>query len=330
MTVAPPRPGPQRPLDATAPMRPRSVRRTWNVDVTFPQGLDGDVVAEVRGRDARADAQTAIDVLDELDVGIDIAVESNDIVAIETRHARMDMEPLVGAGVRGGFGRHVATLFPEHGARRSLCYSALEDLAGALLVSGYARLHDGLIPQTREMTDLAASIQADICIGWAADGPVIATMREHGYNPVPLGPAAPSFGAADSSGWHDLPPLRPPTVRRMRRLDVIAPTRDEPLRLQEHFRDSYLGPHGETVMHEYLVDAEVDAERKVTSLEVDVRVLPWQACPGAAAGAQRVVGSELAELPARIRRDLVGTSSCTHLNSTLRTLADAHYLASLI
>jgi hypothetical protein len=46
----------------------------------------------------------------------------------------------------------------------------------------------------------------------------------------------------------------------MRRLDVIAPTPGQELRLQEHFRDSYAGGHGETVMHEYLVDAEVDRE----------------------------------------------------------------------
>jgi hypothetical protein len=311
-------------------MLPRSVRRTWNVDVTFPGGLDGDVVADVRGRDARVDRSGAIEVFDELSVRIDIAVASNEIVAIEARHATMAMHALVGSAVRGGFGRHVATLFPDHGARRSLCNSALEDLPGAFLVSGYARLHDGLIPQTREMTDLAASIQADICVGWAADGPVIATMREHGYNPVPLGPAAPSLGAGDGSGWHDLPPLQPPTVRRIRRLDVVAPTAGEPLRLQEHFRDSYSSHHGETVMHEYLVDAEVDTEGRVTSLVVDPRVLPWRECPGAVADAQRVVGSELSEFPSRVRRDLVGTSSCTHLNSTLRALADAQSLAGSI
>jgi hypothetical protein len=40
--------------------------------------------------------------------------------------------------------------------------------------------------------------------------------------------------------------------------------------------------------------------------------------------------SELADLPSRIRRDLVGVTTCTHLNSTLRTLADARCLAQLV
>ena len=57
------------------------------------------------------------------------------------------------------------------------------------------------------------------------------------------------------------------------------------------------------------------------------RVLPWQACPGAAAGAQRLVGVDLDDLAARVRSDLVGATTCTHLNSTLRTLANVRALA---
>jgi hypothetical protein len=322
--------GPHRPVPTTPPLSPQSARRTWSLDVTYPDGLDRDVVADIRGRDVRVDAGGAIDVRDELAARIHIAALGNEIVAVDASRTNMAMDALVGAEMRGGFGRRVAELFPEHGTRRSLCYSALEDLAGALLVSGYAHLHDGLIPQTREMTELAASIQSDICIGWAADGPVIATMREHGYNPVPIGPDAPGLGGTDADGWHDLPPLRAPTVRRMRRLDVLAPTEAGARRIGEHFRDSYASADRETVMHEYLVDAEVDPTGRVTSIVVDPRVLPWRECPGAASGAQRIVGSMLADLPKRIRRDLVGATTCTHLNSTLRTLADAHSLAQSI
>jgi hypothetical protein len=75
-------------------------------------------------------------------------------------------------------------------------------------------------------------------------------------------------------------------------------------------------------MHEYLVDAHVDAGGRLAEVVVDPRVLPWQACPGAAASAQRLVGVALADLPARVRAELVGATTCTHLNSTLRSLAD--------
>jgi len=59
-------------------------------------------------------------------------------------------------------------------------------------------------------------------------------------------------------------------------------------------------------------------------------VLPWQECPAAAASAQRLVGIDLAEVVARVRADFVGPSTCTHLNSTLRALADLQALQRLL
>ena len=59
-------------------------------------------------------------------------------------------------------------------------------------------------------------------------------------------------------------------------------------------------------------------------------VLPWQACPAAVASASRLVGVAAADLPGRVRTDLAGTSTCTHLNSTLRTLADVGALAPTV
>jgi len=55
------------------------------------------------------------------------------------------------------------------------------------------------------------------------------------------------------------------------------------------------------IADEYLVDAEFDGDRRLASIGVDPRVLPWQECPGAAAGAQRLVGVDLEELSARVR-----------------------------
>ena len=47
------------------------------------------------------------------------------------------------------------------------------------------------------------------------------------------------------------------------------------------------------------------------------------------ASGQRVVGVALTDLPRMVRADLVGTTTCTHLNSTLRALADAQALDAL-
>jgi len=321
-----PTPGPHNPLLGTPRPAPMSVRRTWTIDVRSPSGADAEIVAEVRARDIRVAADSRVETIDELDVALEIEPESYSIGAVNVGRAGMRLQELVGAGVRGGFGRQLAARFPHESRRRSLSYSALEDLGGATLVSGYARLRDGYVAFTGEHAESAAKAQADICIGWAADGPTIETIRVHGRNPVPVGPIVPVSDPDEAPAWHKMPPLSRSTVRRRRRLDVSCALREpKSFRIQEHFRDSYSGAAGEMALHEYLVHAAVENGR-IASIEVDPRVLPWAACPGAASSAQDIVGTALEDVPMRVRRDLRGTTSCTHLNSTLRCLADARSL----
>jgi hypothetical protein len=108
----------------------------------------------------------------------------------------------------------------------------------------------------------------------------------------------------------------------------VRATSADSLRVQSHFRDSYAGDEPEMVMHEYAVEAAVDDDR-IGRIEVDPRVLPWEACPGAVASAQGVVGVALDDLARVARTELVGVSTCTHLTSTIRSLADVQALARL-
>ena len=55
-------------------------------------------------------------------------------------------------------------------------------------------------------------------------------------------------------------------------------------------------------------------------------MLPWMECPGAVASAERLSGMPIAELRTRVRREFTGTSTCTHLNDTLRSLGDLEVL----
>ena len=96
-----------------------------------------------------------------------------------------------------------------------------------------------------------------------------------------------------------------------------------------HFRDSYAADDHEMALHEYLVEARVVGGR-IASITADPRTLPWAECPGAAASAQGVVGVGLAELGAKVRADLVGVTTCTHLSSTLRALADVRSLVATL
>jgi hypothetical protein len=98
-----------------------------------------------------------------------------------------------------------------------------------------------------------------------------------------------------------------------------------------HFRDSHVDDSGvETIVHEYTVAGSVDTStRTITSVTADVRVLPWRECPGAIGSADRVRGMGLSELRERIRGEFVGTTTCTHLNDTLRCIADLDALLEM-
>ena len=334
-TTSQPRPGPQRALATTPGRAPASVRRTTSIDITRPHGLTGRVVALVAGQDVATDPDGHASVLGRVAFEVAVDPRSGEVLGLERSAVTgdgdaaelADLTVLVGASLRSGFGRRVASTLPEEAESRSLRYSLLEDLAGAFLVAGYAPLRAGLLAGDVEASKARAPHQADICVGWAEGGPIHRSLAEQGRTAVPSGPAAPRLERADPAGWHPLAPLGHGTVRRRRQLDVRS-TSAEGLRVQSHFRDSYAGDEPEMVMHEYAVEAVVDDDR-IGRIEVDPRVLPWEACPGAVASAQGVVGVALDDLARVARTELVGVSTCTHLTSTIRSLADVRALARL-
>jgi hypothetical protein len=91
-----------------------------------------------------------------------------------------------------------------------------------------------------------------------------------------------------------------------------------------HFRDSHADEDVvETVVHEYTVTGTVDGGAgRIAEVAARAHVLPWMECPGAVASADRVAGMPLTDLRPWVRRELTGVSTCTHLNDTLRSLAD--------
>lgn len=331
-TMQQPRPGPQRAMPTTPPRPPASVRRTTSIDITRPDGLIGRLVAVLAGQDVATDPDGRASVLRRFAVDVPVDPHTGSVLAFdgdEGGGALADLADLVGTSLRSGFGRRVASTLPDEVESRSLRYSVLEDLAAAFLVAGYAPLRAGLFAGNDAASKARAPRQADICVGWAAGGPIHRALAEQGHTAVPTGPPAPALEATDPAGWHSLDPLGPGTVRRRRQLDVARAPAGDGLRVQSHFRDSYSGDEPEMVMHEYAVDATV-ADGRITGIEVDPRVLPWEACPGAVASAQGVVGVALDDLAGVARTELVGVSTCTHLTSTLRSLADVQALARLM
>ena len=104
------------------------------------------------------------------------------------------------------------------------------------------------------------------------------------------------------------------------------------MRASSWFRDSHTAGDGRTtVIHEYDVELTVTPGLwQVTSCVATARVLPWVECPAAVGSAGRLVGQSLTDLRAHVRSKFTGTSTCTHLNDQLRSLADVPRLAAAL
>lgn len=317
--------GPHQPVaQRTAPLVAGRRRRTSTVD-THPDGARGSHV-DLRARDAVA-AADGIEVIDEVRVTAHLVGQVIDDITSTPPENRL--ESLHGCRVGPGFRSKVGQLLPEEVQRASLLHLLLDDWVGAALVSGYGTQHTAIVLGIEQkMPPGVADRMAGICAGFAPDASLVGYARQHDVIPTGRGPVAPPL-----DGLHDVEPLRARGMRRFRRLDVwpVDGGSVESAEFEAHFRDSHMDDDlVETIVHEYTVNGTVDVStRIITSITAEVRVLPWRECPGAIGSAARVRGMTLAELRDRVRVEFVGTSTCTHLNDTLRSIADLDALLDL-
>lgn len=319
--------GPQQPVQTWPPLHTGVLRRTSTID-THPAGT-GKSDVELCARDAVARQGDTVDVLGQVRVRAHLTDRVIDDIASDAHDRRLAQ--LVGNRVGPGFRATVGTLLPGEVARASLLHLLLDDWVGASLVSGYGVQHAAITLGIEEkMPPGTADNMAGICSGFAPDASLVAYTRRNGTIPSVHGPVAPPLTSPGDDGLHAVEPLQPHGMRRLRRLDLL-PVDAGSAGFDAHFRDSHVDGDGvETIVHEYTVAGSLDmSTRTITSVTADVRVLPWQECPGAIGSAARVEGMTLSELRGRIRGEFVGTSTCTHLNDTLRAIADLDALLDL-
>lgn len=236
---------------------------------------------------------------------------------------------LVGAPAMSGFRAAVDKAAPDLRPGRDLRYTLLDDVPVATLISGHALSASGALGKGMKSGYLPL---ADQCAGFVTGG-LLMTSFQSGDPAVVTGPTAPPLeDAADPVAWHEMVPLPVHGMRRRRRLDVYQASDGPEVLIDAMFRDSYVRTDStETIIHEYTLDASVDPGTGIIlSSKAVPRVLPWQECPGAVASATRITGMRLDELGFRVRQELSGTSTCTHLNDLLRSVADAAALIPLL
>ena len=331
---ADPRQGPVDPTAGTPRRRAGSIRRTSTIDSTRPAGFTGPVHQLGRARDLFTDDDGAGTALGNAEMHVVTDYTRGSLVRELSITPDVDaIGALIGARAGGGF-RKVLDL-ETHAERGSLPYLLLDDIPGATLVSGFAMTvaadrGDAELEEFRTRMAEGPRLQvADICAGWQTGGTLLGNL-ENGRPPVLLGPAAPPvLDDDDPDAWHTIPELPADSTRRARRIDVWC---DDVVHADVFFRDSVMAPGGdETVIHEYTVAATIDRETMtVLTCSAAPRVLPWRECPQAIGSAGRIVGVRVGDLRPEVRTQLVGPSTCTHLNDVLRGLEDVEWLSGAL
>jgi hypothetical protein len=321
-----PRRGPHAPSGLTPARRPGSLRRTSTVDQAWPNGWQAPFTLRGRARDLLTPAAGAARVLRAaaLTMAIDYG-KGRRIVAVDSRPAEPALEALVGEKALSGFRAVVARVVPAHCDSRSPLHMLLDEVPVAALVAGYAMQHAGLLAQA--VPDKRVFQNPNLCAGWEEGGTIMAGIEEDGLPPLVTGPPAPPLLPPDDPlSWHEMDDMPANSMRRHRRLDLVA---GDGLEVDVFFRDSHRAADGhQTVVHEYVVTARLEpVTLRILEIDAEPRALPWVECPAAAASPRRLIGQTVHDLRARVRSEFTGVSTCTHLNDTLRSLEDIAALA---
>jgi hypothetical protein len=296
-----------------------------------PEGVFGPLHLVGRGRDLLTTAAGEARTLSQTTFRAEVAyLDKRTVAAIESDPAEPALAGLVGERTGSGFRTRVDEALPGHRDSESLLYQLLDDVTVAVLISGYVLSTLPLAPPPA--AEAAMRRNENVCAGWRSGATIMVGIDETGRPPMVVGPELPGLLPDDDPlSWHELPTLPEHGMRRHRRIDAW-PNDDGLVSVDCFFRDAHMSDEGtETAIHEYAVTATVDPESEVVvDGAADPRVLPWVECPPAADSAGRIADVALGDLRRTVRTTFTGTTTCTHLNDQLRSLAGVRALLPML
>ena len=321
-----------------APVRPAgSIRRTASIDVSWPDGVNGDRLFQGRARDYLTPASGGPGrVLDGASMEATIDFEKL-IKAISAYPEPAALQSVVGQ--RGG--NHLRMVMreqlPELLTTGAPLYLLLDDISGVALVSAWAfaqwdpewsKTIRERIP--KDQMDKMMAQREGVCWGLKPGNSGLQFSEEP--SDVGTADAKELRNPADPEGWHEFPVIIGPSFRRARRIDVTRDDEAGLIRIDAAFQDSSPTPAGgRAAIHEYRLAATADADTlEILTLEPEARILPFSECPGAVHNTQRLIGARISDIRNEVLAQLRGPLGCTHLNDALRALAEVPKLAGYL
>lgn len=299
----------RRPQSRTPDRLPGSIRRSSHIGVrTADDSPDLHVHGAVR--DVLTDAQGSGRIVGAATLDCVVAPDRT-VIAVTSDPAETALSTLVGQLAHKGW-RAAAHKVVDG---RSPLSSLLDDVPIALLLSSYGALRQG----SMDLLAVQPLMQRmrNLCAGWAEGATPMRTIDAGQPMPLPGVVPVPPEEQDDELAIEPRRPLLPGEVRRTRRLDV---TPGAETHIEASFRDSWCDATGaEGVLHEYVLTATLDADRRVASIRAEPRVLPYNECSLAAASPTRLVGQRIQDVAAMVRAT-ADTTTCTHLDDLLRSL----------
>ena len=300
----------RRPQRQTSARVPGSIRRSSHIGVQ-PSGERPDLAVHGAVRDVRTDAGGAGHIVGEASLDCVVAADRS-VTSITSDPADGALERLVGRVAHRGW----RALAREVVDADSLLLSMLDDVPIALLLSSYGALRQGSL-DLLAVQPLMLRMR-NMCAGWAEDATPMRTIDAGERMPLPGVVRVPDHDEADLLATESRSRLVPGEVRRVRRLDVVP---DPAVRILASFRDTWCDPDGvEVVLHEYVLEATLSEDHVVAAITAEPRVLPYTECSLAAASPERLIGQRIADVAAEVKAT-AGTTTCTHLDDLLRSLA---------
>ncbi len=321
---------PKGPAVAAPARRPGSVRRTSTIDSVWPEGMEANRTVVGRSRDLFTPIDGSDPIVIAEDVLLATVAPDRQIVAMETQPPRPEVQVLVGAQGGSNSRGRVVEAVPQEVEAGTPLYLLLDDLSGATLVGGVAfRFWESQEAQEERMRTMQAlvgkRVMEGICAGFQ---PGSSALNPDGTNngmgdtkPVPD-----IDNPSDPWAWHELTSPKEASHRRSRRIDLWL--EDGVVHVETFFQDSYTSPEGQRhAVHEYVVSATIDpVTAEVISISADPRVLPHYECPLATLAVSRMVGQPMRAFRDSVNEKLPGIDGCTHMNDTLRSLAEVPVL----